>query len=116
MARVTRAQIAWAFRAAVHHLARNEQEVKQGNKSAFICFAIGDGCENIAAPTLPAAADEACRIIDERLDRYSTIRMWLVGQGVEQSEMTLDRLQTHRHKWLQQLIAEFEAPVSRKGK
>lgn len=94
-----RRQIAAAFRAAKSRLARDEADVRNG-RERFICFAL--------AMARHAASDDASRIVGDRLGRSYSLGGWLKTHGVEEREITLDRLQAHRHAWLDLLIKEFE--------
>lgn len=102
MAKITNKQIANAFRKAVPFLSTGQRD----NKTSFICFAIDDSQESWQRDR---AANKACEIIGKRLGvGCSTMHTWLRRQGVLDEHITPDRLQAHRHSWLQQLIKEFE--------
>lgn len=54
------------------------------------------------------------KIIADRLYPYETITDWLIGNkaldpAFELDKETRNRLQKHRHAWLDMMIAEFEA-------
>ena len=74
----------------------------------MICFAIGiansSGCVSERARSL------CTNLISQRLDGCSGLRTWLRNQGIPESQITNERLQAHRHAWLDLLIAEFSEP------
>ena len=111
MAKVSKKEIAQAFRNAVPRLYRTDAEKRRcparrcGNE--FICHAIFDGnntgtYESKAITTVGAAAR---RVIEKRIRPYGTINSWLRHQGVE---IWNGDIQVYRHAWLQQLIQEFD--------
>lgn len=75
---------------------------------AMICFTIGraqsKGLVSDQAYTL------ATNLIDQRLAGSCGMRSWLRNQGIPEREITNERMQAHRHAWLDLLIAEFSAP------
>ena len=51
---------------------------------------------------------ERCQeIIAQRIDRLSTFESWLICKGIKNTELTRQRMQAHRHAWLDLLIKEF---------
>ena len=99
------------FKRAKQHLAKDFEETRN-DKEKFICIAI-----TIAAARCKRMTDEdveRCEgIIGSRIDTY-TLEGWLVNRGCIPEEFLndpniLDRIQAHRHAWLDLLIAEFEA-------
>ena len=46
-------------------------------------------------------------IIAQRIDRRVTLESWLISKGVKHAELTHQRIQAHRHAWLDLLIKEF---------
>lgn len=86
---------------------------KERFKEKFICTAI----DRVARKTKRVKKTDSKRcegIIAARLGGAYTLESWLVGRGCiktgySQHPRTLDRIQQHRHAWLDMLIAEFEA-------
>ena len=104
MAKITNKQIANAFRKAVPFLRTDELD---GGKTSFICFAVDDATD--CGRVDRRACDKACEIIGKRLGvGCGSIHTWLRRQGIPEKDLTHDRVQAHRHAWLQQLIKEFE--------
>ena len=101
------------FTRAKQHLAKDFKETLNGSgKLKFICIAI-----TVAAAHCKRVTDgdiERCEgIIGSRIDTY-TLEGWLVNRGCIPEQFlndhnTLDRIQEHRHAWLDQMIAEFKA-------
>lgn len=82
---------------------------KEAPSTAYICFAVETACRN--AKKLEAKASRSyhlCNEIESRLDGHATVRGWLVSKGVPMRQMTIARVQAHRHAWLDQLIAEYQ--------
>jgi hypothetical protein len=79
-------------------------------KSPFIC-------DNISYTSGYIAADLACDLISERIDKAFSIVQWLKNQSPEIADAVRDdvinnngrKLQAYRKEWLRKLIAEFEA-------
>lgn len=46
-------------------------------------------------------------IITQRIDSLSTLESWLIYKGIKNAELTRQRMQAHRHAWLDLLIKEF---------
>lgn len=98
--RYERTQIAKAFKAAVAHL--NDGIVVLG-KTRYICRAL----EKSNAPHWRYAR----AVVMARLRGADTLGIWLRYQaGVPSEELTDERVQAHRHAWLQELIREFSQP------
>jgi hypothetical protein len=101
------------FARAKQRLAKDFKETLNGSgKEKFICIAI-----TVAAAHCKRVTDgdaERCEgIVGSRIDTY-TLEGWLVDRGCIPGEFLndpniLDRIQAHRHAWLDLLIAEFEA-------
>jgi hypothetical protein len=102
------------FKRAKEHLAKNIQETRDhSGKQKFICLAI-----TTAAAHSKRVTDEDVKrcdeIIESRMDRAYTMERWLFWQGCVPDYFALDRttkdrIQAHRHAWLDLLIAEFES-------
>lgn len=74
----------------------------------MICFAIALA-EHAGAVT-PRAGALAANLIQRRLGWGTGMRTWLKDRGVPRGDLTDERVQAHRHAWLDLLIAEFSAP------
>jgi ribosomal protein L16/L10AE len=101
------------FKRAKQHLAKNFTEMCNTGKEKFICIAIYTAAGHSKRVTDRDV--ERCRnIVESRLEGKETIESWLVTQGcVPEHNLcdrsTKDRIQAHRHAWLDMLIAEFES-------
>ena len=80
----------------------------------FICIAIRTAAETTKRITI--ADMERCKdIIRSRLDDNDTLESWLQSQGCLPmawgfvNTATRDRIQQHRHAWLDMLITEFKS-------
>jgi hypothetical protein len=103
-----------AFKRAKQHLAMDFKETLNGSgKEKFICIAI-----TVAAAHCKRMTDEAVErcedVIKSRMGGAYTLEGWLVDRGcISETFLNdhniLDRIQAHRHAWLDSLIAEFEA-------
>lgn len=95
-----RKQIAAAFRSARPFL-WSGMGIKGPGQTDAICFAI--------EKAMHEAAKGAIDVISERLGAHAFLWSWLVEQGISRSDMTPERMQAHRHAWLDLLIKEFES-------
>ena len=106
----TRHQIAAAFRAAKPYLWDGLSNCNTQIKRQFICDAI---CLARSSAEFgdKGAYTEAKNIIGSRLGVAMTLTEWLRQRGIPRDQLNnCARIQAHRHAWLDQLIAEFEAP------
>jgi hypothetical protein len=103
------------FTRAKQNLAKDYDETcNSPTKEKFICIAI-----TTAAAYTKRITDkdvERCEdVIKSRMDGAYTLEGWLAARGCvahdyfQFSRTTKDRIQAHRHAWLDLLIAEFEA-------
>lgn len=108
----SRARIAKAMRNAVEHLAKGSGKdyTSRWFMNEFICHAIED-----ANPTKGSsnhyytdAAMRAKSVIHKRLEDCGTMESWLIKKGVPPVDISFDKMQAHRHKWLKMLIKEYE--------
>lgn len=102
------------FKRAKEHLAKNLHEVCIiSRKQKFICLAIITAAAHSKRVT--AADVERCdEIVESRMGGAYVMESWLAVRGYvpEYSRLdraTKDRIQAHRHAWLDLLIAEFES-------
>ena len=95
------------------YLAANHQDsYSECNKEQFICIAI-----MVAASHTKRITEydvERCRLmIESRLAGNDTLEGWLVHKGCLTTDnwthADKDRIQEHRHAWLDMMITEFEA-------
>ena len=101
------------FKRAKQHLAKDFEETRnRPRKEKFICIALITAAANCKRIT--EEDEERCTaIVESRIDTY-TLEGWLVDRGCIPENFLndhniLDRIQAHRHAWLDLLIAEFEA-------
>lgn len=99
-----RAEIVKALKAAKPHLWCGTRH--QSRKTEYICLAL----ERVSRQH-PTGVAYAKSLIAERLGRSNTLWGWLRSQGISQKQLTDDRVQQHRHAWVDQLIAEFSVPI-----
>lgn len=103
---------------AKRHLATTHDEkydyMKRTGKEKFICVAIMTAASHTKRIT--AYDVDRCRLmIEARLGGNETIETWLQDRGFLPFQWglvdtaTKDRIQQHRHAWLDMLIAEFKA-------
>ena len=110
----SRLKIAKAMRKAVERLAGpvGGKDYNSYNSrwymNEFICHAIEDGNPGKGAFVYTDAAMRARTAIHKRLEGCETLESWLLKKGVPPADITFDRLQAHRHKWLKMLIKEYE--------
>ena len=102
------------FKQAKQHLAKDLHEAcNHSAKEKFICIAITTAAAYTKRMT--SGAIERCTgIVESRLEHDYTMEGWLVNRGcIPEAFLNdhniLDRIQAHRHAWLDLLIAEFEA-------
>ena len=102
------------FTRAKQRLAKAFKETLDGSgKEKFICIAITIAAAHCKRMTV--ADVERCEdVIKSRMDGVYTLEGWLVDRGcIPETFLNdhniLDRIQAHRHAWLELLIAEFEA-------
>ena len=102
------------FKQAKQHLAMDYDETcNDPSKGKFICIAItiaAENCKRITVADVKRCED----VIKSRMGGAYTLEGWLVDRGcIPEYELcdltTKDRIQAHRHAWLDYLIAEFEA-------
>jgi hypothetical protein len=75
-------------------------------KTDFICYAI-----IFANPKYNAMKKADLRVtINSRLAPYHCLERWLIGRAnVAPVDLTDENVQAYRHRWLDALIAEYEA-------
>ena len=82
-------------------------------KEKFICIAITTAAAHTKRITAKDA-ERCTKIVASRLEHEYTLEGWLESRGCLNSyflcdRATKDRIQAHRHAWLDLLIAEFES-------
>jgi hypothetical protein len=101
------------FTRAKQHLAKDLHEAyNHSGKEKFICIAIitaAAHCKRITKEDV----ERCTEVVESRLEGAYTLEGWLNDRGcVPGHELcdraTKDRIQAHRHAWLDLLIAEFE--------
>jgi hypothetical protein len=100
------------FKRAKQHLANDFTEVcNSSSKEKFICIAITTA--SAYSKRITDKDVKRCRdIVESRLEHTYTLEGWLESKGCLNSyflcdRATKDRIQEHRHAWLDALIAEF---------
>jgi hypothetical protein len=107
----SRARIAKAMRKAVERLAKGSGKdyTSRWFMNEFICHAIEDANLSTNPYRYTDAAKRAKSAIHARLEGCETMEGWLINKkGVPPADITFDRMQAHRHKWLKMLIKEYE--------
>ena len=106
----SRARIAKAMRKAVERLAKGSGKdyTSRWFMNEFICHAIEDGNPGKGTFMYTDAAMRARTAIHKRLEGCETLESWLLKKGIPSTDLTFDRMQAHRHKWLKMLIKEYE--------
>jgi hypothetical protein len=101
------------FKRAKEHLAKDFSEACNTSKKKFICIAIITA--SAYSKRITDRDIERCTdIVESRLEEEVTLEDWLeskgcVGNYLMRDLATKDRMQEHRHAWLDLLIAEFES-------
>ncbi len=99
------------FKRAKQHLAKDFEETHR--KEKFICIAITTAAAYTKRMT--SGDIERCTgIVESRLEHDYTLEGWLESKGCVNNyflcdRTTKDRIQAHRHAWVDMLIAEFKA-------
>jgi len=102
------------FKRAKEQLAMDYSETcSSPTKEKFICIAITTAAAHTKRIT-SGDIDRCAKIIQSRMNWTYTLEGWLVDQGCIPhyslcGRATKDRIQEHRHRWLDALIAEFES-------
>lgn len=100
------------FKRAKQQLATTYKDIDSCTQEQFICIALVKAAgrtKRITDKDLERCED----ILASRLGGAYTLEVWLVNKGCIPSNgwttADKDRIQQHRHAWLDMLIAEFEA-------
>ena len=98
------------MRKAVERLAKGSGKdyTSRWFMNEFICHAIEDGNPGKGRFMYTDAAMRARTAIHKRLEGCETLESWLLKKGIPSTDLTFDRMQAHRHKWLKMLIKEYE--------
>jgi hypothetical protein len=102
------------FKRAKQHLAKDYDETCNApSKEKFICIAITTAAAHSKRIT-NEDVERCTEVVESRLEGVYTLEGWLVDRGCIPEyglceRTTKDRIQAHRHAWLDLLIAEFEA-------
>ena len=101
------------FKRTKQHLAKDFSETCNTSKEKFICIAITTA--SAYSKRITDKDVERCRdIVESRLEHTYTLESWLESKRCINSyslcgRTTKDRIQEHRHAWLDLLIAEFKS-------
>ena len=103
---VTNKEIAAGFAAAKKYLWDGvSPQIVMFHLPAPICTALARASDR---RKITVKVRKRCKeIIAQRIDRLSTLESWLNSKGVKNAELTRQRMQAHRHAWLDLLIKEF---------
>ena len=108
MNKSARKQIHRALKSAVPFLHDGKDEGNDWN-TEYICVAI-DHARRSSKYAWPSynGASMARSTIESRISPFCSFETWLERQPtVRYADLTFERVQKHRHAWLQQLIKEF---------
>jgi hypothetical protein len=99
------------FKRAKQHLANDFTEVQYSSKEKFICIAITTASAYNKRIT-DRDVERCTEIVESRIQGMYTLESWLESKGCVNNyflcdHATKDRIQEHRHAWLDALIAEF---------
>ena len=100
------------FKRVKEHLAETYEETTF-RKEKFICIAIAIAAGRSKRIT-EADRSRCTEIVESRLEGTYTLEGWLVDKNcIPDYELcshgTKDRIQAHRHAWVDMLIAEFKS-------
>ena len=102
------------FTHAKQHLAKDYAETcNSPTKEKFICIAITTAAAYTKRMT--SGDIERCTgIVESRLEYATTLEGWLESRGClndyyQVGRTAKDRIQAHRHAWVDMLIAEFKS-------
>jgi hypothetical protein len=100
------------FKRVKEHLAETYEETTF-RKEKFICIAIAIAAGRSKHVT-EADVERCGGIVESRIQGMYTLESWLESKGCIPDyslcgRTTKDRIQAHRHAWLDMLIAEFES-------
>ena len=102
---VTNKEIAAGFAAAKEHLWDGTYPQIPVYLPTYICMAL---CRASEERKITVRVRKCCQeIIDQRIDGKGTLGCWLISKGIKNAELTRERMQDHRHAWLDLLIKEF---------
>ena len=102
---VTNKEIAAGFAAAKQYLWDGVSPQIPVYLPTYICAAL---CRASEERKITARVRKCCQeIIDQRIDDKVTLERWLISKGIKNAELTCQRMQVHRHAWLDLLIKEF---------
>ena len=102
---VTNKKIAAGFAAAKQYLWDGVSFQNPFYLPIHICTAL---CRASDRRKITVKVRKHCQeIITQRIDRHPTFESWLISAGVKNTEITRQRVQAHRHAWLDLLIKEF---------
>ena len=102
------------FTRAKRHLAKDLHEAcAHSGKEKFICIAITTAAAYTKRMT-NGDIERCTGIVESRLEHDYTMEGWLESKGCVNNyflcdRTTKDRIQAHRHAWVDMLIAEFKA-------
>jgi hypothetical protein len=103
---VSNKEIASVFKEAKKYLATSESDAENVSKTFYICVAITNVSDINHRQWY--SCSKAKKIIDERLDGYFTVGIWLKVNGfIKNTNTNINQLQKYRHRWLDSLIKEF---------
>lgn len=102
---VTNKEIAAGFVAAKKYLWDGASPQIPVYLHVYICIALA--CASDKRKITVKVRKHCQEIIAQRIDRRYTLESWLKSKRVKETELTCQRMQAHRHAWLDLLIKEF---------
>jgi hypothetical protein len=80
------------------------------DKSEYICYAILYAAKNQQKQYVLNMHQRCRDVIEARLFPWNNLNVWLqYGAGIPGTELTTERVQKHRLKWMNRLIKEYKA-------
>ena len=105
MNKVLRKQVHEALKASKRWLSKGDATYEFG-VTDYICIALAIVADD--NPDHYIGAEKAKRIIAKRLDGCYALDTWLSLKGIPHNDLNdYNRMQAHRHAWLDMLIKEF---------
>ena len=99
---------------AKRYLAKYNSECYGYNTERFICIAISTAASHTKRIT-DKDVERCCQMIESRLEGQHVLEQWLQHKGCialtwPPTDPTVrDRIQQHRHAWLDMMITEFKS-------
>jgi hypothetical protein len=101
---------------------RAKQCLKPIGKANYICHALAEAAYGRSVLTVGTGVDwaeiyttrksgfkTAIKVITDRIGSDAPLETWLLDNGIDYWKQEPDQMRAYRHRWLDLLIAEFEA-------